>query len=106
MSERKGNKVELSTFLNWKKTEMGYRVEEICKKIYVTYIWCKLCAKHSKTIRHGSSFKESIKKSIEAFVEGTNVVTKYQVDRHLSGEVHKIGVREEGKLPENVSRNK
>ena len=104
MSERKGNKVELQTFLNWKKPEIGFVVVEISKKSYVTKIWCKLCAKNSEKIKQRSSCKGSVKKSVEAFIIGTNVVTKYQVDRHLSGEIHKIAVCEEGKLPENVSQ--
>ena len=101
-AEIKGNKVSQETFLNWDKNVIGYEEEKINGKTYVVNIWCKLCAKHSVLIRKESSCKGSVKKSIEAFISGTKSVTKYQVDRHLAGDVHKISMREEGKLPVDV----
>lgn len=102
-AEIKGNKVSLETFLNWDKNIIGYEEEDINGKTFVVKIWCRLCAKHSASIRRESSCKGSVKKSMEAFISGTKSVTKYQVDRHLAGDVHKISIREEGKLPVDVS---
>ena len=51
-SSVKGNKVELSTFENWgKKNVIGYKTEETSSgKIYVNFIWCKVCAKHKSRV--------------------------------------------------------
>ena len=98
----KGNKVEISTFLNWKKQEIGYNVEEIGGKSYVVKIWCKVCARHGEKIRYGPEFRGSVQSSVDAFITGTTSVTKFQVDRHLAGPFHKKAVAEEDQLPASV----
>ena len=71
---------ELSTFLSWEKENViGYTEETINSKQYVTKIWCKICAKHKNEILNSTLLKGAATKSIKAFTEGTNVVTKHQV---------------------------
>ena len=95
----------MQTFLNWEQEVIGYETEEINKKDYVVKVWCRLCAKHAAVIKSSASIKGSAIKSVEAFIKGTTSVNKFQVQRHLSGDAHKISVREEGKLPPEVSLN-
>ena len=47
--DNKGISKELSTFLKWGiKDIVDYKTIEVCNKTQVTFIWCKLCAKHKK----------------------------------------------------------
>ena len=78
----KGNKVELETFLGWGKNGIiGYKSEKdtATLKIFVNFIWCKVCARNKDRIANSPSLKGNVKASALAFVNGTNVVTKYQV---------------------------
>ena len=71
---------KLKTFLSWgKENIIGYEVKTIEGDEHVVKVWCKLCAKHKQSILTDPSIKGSIKKSMEAFTQGTNVVTKSQV---------------------------
>ena len=54
----KGNNVNLSTFLSWKKWVIGYKTEEIEGKKVVNFVWCKVCAHYKYTIL--SRLKDSI----------------------------------------------
>ena len=76
----KGKRIEFSTVQKYGKSEIiGYKTEDENGKTFVNFIWCKLCAKHKETILANPALKGSIKASVKAFVDGTNVVTKYQV---------------------------
>ena len=76
----KGKKIELRTFSSYGKSEIiGYKTIQEEGKTYVNFIWCKVCAKHKDAILRDASVKGSIKTSAKAFIDGTNVVTKYQV---------------------------
>ena len=89
MATNKGNKVELTTFKKWGKTDIiGSEIEEKDGKTFVVKVWCKLCGKHSNKIQKRPECRGSIKTSIQAFIKGTNSVTKHQVDRPLSGQCH------------------
>ena len=79
-----GNKIELSTFEKYGKSEIiGYkRVEENGKSL-VNFIWCKLCVKHKDSILADRTLRGSVKASSKAFIEGTDVVTKCQVNESL-----------------------
>ena len=49
--QRKGNKVELSTFLSWgKQSVIGYKTKDENSKTYVVFIWCKCCARNKDVI--------------------------------------------------------
>ncbi|XP_065664866.1 uncharacterized protein LOC136086528 [Hydra vulgaris] len=37
--------------------------------------------------------------SLQAFIEGTSVVTKHQVDRHLEGHIHKLALEIDKRNP-------
>ena len=75
----KGNKVELQTFIGWGKgTIIGHKTEVTPDgKCYVNFIWCKVCAHYKERLL--SSLKGSTKTAALSFINGTNVVTKYQV---------------------------
>ena len=78
ITKTKGNKVELTTFNNWGKASIiGYKTEEENGKIMVNYIWCKVCARYKNQLL--ARLKGQVKKNVLAFIDGTNVVTKYQV---------------------------
>ena len=74
-----GNMVELSTFLIWdKKVVIGHKTLSLPNgKIMVNHIWCKVCAAHKNDIVN--HLKGNAKQSAQAFIQGTNVVTKHQV---------------------------
>ena len=81
-----GNRVEVSTFLSWGKSGIiGHKteVDSSNSKVYVNFIWCKVCAKHKGRIENNPSLKGSAKTAALAFVNGTKTVTKYQVSYAL-----------------------
>ena len=70
----------LSTFLSWGKGGViGYTESNEDDKMYVTKIWCKLCANYKQQLLDHPGIRGAAKRSVKAFTEGTNVVTKYQV---------------------------
>ena len=78
MADQRKGKVELSTFLSWgKQSVIGYKTKDENSKTYVVFIWCKCCVRNKDAIL--SNLKGSVCTSALAFIEGTNVVTKYQV---------------------------
>ena len=78
----KGNYVNLSTFLGWKKDGViGYKTEEVEGKKIVNFVWCKVCARYKEALL--SKLKGSAKTSALSFIDGTNFVTKHSVTRHL-----------------------
>ena len=74
-----GNMVELTTSLTWGKKEViGHKTLPLPNgKIMVNHIWCKVCAAHKNDIVN--HLKGNAKQSAQAFIQGTNVVTKHQV---------------------------
>ena len=66
-----GNKVEVSTFLSWRKSGIiGHKTEvgSSNSKVYVNFIWCKVCAKHKSRIENNPSLKGSAKTAALAFI--------------------------------------
>ena len=46
-ASKKGNTVELSTFLKYEKCDLlGYKTLEKEGKKLVNFVWCKVCAKY------------------------------------------------------------
>ncbi|XP_065642560.1 uncharacterized protein LOC136074184 [Hydra vulgaris] len=79
----------LKTFLSWgKESVIGYTEENG----FVVKIWCKICARNKTEILTDALVKGVSNHSLTAFTEGTCVVTKYQVDRHLRGQSHRLAV--------------
>ena len=74
-----GNMAELSTFLTWGKKEViRHKILSLPNgKIMVNHIWCKVCAAHKNYIV--TELKGNAKQSAQAFIHGTNVVTKHRV---------------------------
>uniref|UniRef100_A0A0K2U1V5 Zinc finger protein 862like [Strongylocentrotus purpuratus] n=1 Tax=Lepeophtheirus salmonis TaxID=72036 RepID=A0A0K2U1V5_LEPSM len=88
-AEKKGYKVELRTFLKWKKDKiLGFEIRSCGSRMYVVKIWCKVCKKHISELKSRPEYRGSVRSSIHAFADGTTSVTKHQVDRHLAGTVH------------------
>eukprot|EP00112_Aurelia_sp_Birch-Aquarium-sp1_P010898 Seg2305.5 transcript_id=Seg2305.5/GoldUCD/mRNA.D3Y31 product="Zinc finger protein 862" protein_id=Seg2305.5/GoldUCD/D3Y31 len=65
----------------------------------VTFIWCKLCAKHKDAILRNPLCKGNAKTAVEAYINGTNFVSKWNIDRHLEGKGHAWATEEELLLP-------
>lgn len=81
-NERKGVTKEIATFLSWgKQAVLGYSTNELNGKQYVNKVWCKVCAKNKDTLN--VRLKGAAKKSADAFTNGTNVVTKFNVSYFL-----------------------
>ena len=80
MATSKGNRVELQTFMNYGKSDViGYKTEESDGKKYVNFIWCTVCARNKDGILNHPTLRGNTKASAAAFINGINVVTKYQV---------------------------
>ena len=74
--EKKGNRVEYSTFFNWKVDHIiGHEKLEEKGKTYVVKVWCKVCARH----KGNTQLRGIAKTSGVAFIDGTKSVTKGQV---------------------------
>ena len=82
----KGSMVELKTFEKYKNKDMLWnKVEEIDLKKMVTFVWCKLNAKHKAVILANPLYKGSAKTAVEAYIKGTYFVKKCTIDRHFEG---------------------
>ena len=87
-AENKAIRKELHTFLTrGKEGIIGYKTENDDGKTYVIQIWCKLCAKYKGQLLGHPQVRGAAKRSIKAFTEGTNVVTKHQVFLLLNNNV-------------------
>ena len=98
----KGSKVELSTFLSWgKENIIGYKTENDAStnRVLVNFAWCKICARNKNAILVHPNCKGPVKKSVLAYIEGTNYVSKHNVHRHLEGEGHRIALQIERAKP-------
>ena len=71
----------LKTFLSWNVPEIGYKTDDAGA---VTLIYCKICAKHKDKITgtNATNSRGVASQSTDAFINGTNVVTKTQVRLH------------------------
>ena len=84
MNVGKKYQVELKTFLGYGKDAIiGHKSVEEGGRKYVNFIWCKVCARNKDAILSDPSMKGSIKTAAKALIDGTNVVTKYQVSETL-----------------------
>ena len=81
VKKSKGTIKELHTFLKWGKSEIiGHKIEIFDSKQYVTRIWCKLSSKYRDQIVSHPTIKGAAVSAVRAFADGTEVVTKYQVN--------------------------
>ena len=90
---QKGNYVQLSTFQKWNIGDVtGYKTQVIDSKNMVVLVWCKTCARHVNEIRKDPKIRGTALREIDKYVMGTNYVTKWTVQRHLSSDSHKCGI--------------
>ena len=76
----KGNVLALKTFLSYNVGDfIGYRTFEKDGCKFVNKVWCKVCAKYKAEIETAATVKGNAKKLVQAFINGTNLVTKFQV---------------------------
>ena len=81
-----GISVELRTFECYGKSAIiGHKTSERDGKIFVYQIWCKLCAKHKHIILSNPACKGSARTALEAYINGTNFVSKWNIEWHLQG---------------------
>ena len=59
---------------------IGRKIEILDSKEYVAKIWCKLCSKYRDQIISHRTIKGAAVFAVRAFADGTEVVTKYQVN--------------------------
>ena len=96
MAEAKGNKVELRTFLSWgKEAIIGYKTTEQSNRVFVNFVWCKVCARNEDAIKVHPTCKGKAKESMLSYITGFNFVTKHTINRHLSGKAHTIALEAE-----------
>lgn len=96
----KGSKIDLSTFEKWGKDGViGYKTINIDNRVFVNFVWCKVCERNKDALLHHPNCKGPVKKSVLAYVDGTNYVTKHNVHRHLEGEGHRIALEIENSKP-------
>ena len=90
-TKSKGLAVESSTFEKYGKSYViGSKTEVRNAKNMVTFIWCKLCAKHKDAILRNPLCKGNAKTAVEAYINGTNYVSKWNIDRHLEGMIFNL----------------
>ena len=76
----KENVLALKTFFSYNVEDfIGYRTFEKDGCTFVNKVWCKVCFKYKAEIETAATAKGNAKKSAQAFVNGTNLVTKFQV---------------------------
>ena len=76
----KGNQVELQTFMKYGKSDIiGFKTMQDNGKTMVNFIWCKVCERNKDAILRNPSIKGKVKESARAYIDGTNMVKKYQV---------------------------
>ena len=96
MAEAKGNKVELRTFLSWgKEAIIGYKITEQSNRVFVNFVWCKVCARNEDAIKVHPTCKGKAKESMLSYITGSNFVTKHTVNRHIRGKAHTIALEAE-----------
>ena len=79
-----GLSVELQTFERYGKSAIiGHKTSERDGKIFVNQIWCKLCAKHKQIILSNPACKGSARTALEAYINGTIFVSKWNIERHF-----------------------
>ena len=86
---------------SWLSTALviGYKVEKVNGRELVNFVWCKVCARNKDALLTHPNCKGTVKKSVNAYVDGTNYVTKHNVTRHLEGESHRIALSIEKSKP-------
>lgn len=88
--QSKGIKVKLSTFKSWAKEDvLGFKTEEFEGTTYVVFIWCEVCSCNLSLILLHPTCRGEAKIAMKTFIDQTNGVTKYNVDRHLKGKATK-----------------
>ena len=85
-SESEGTLVELRTFETYENRHvLGKKVKEIGKRKMVTFVWCKICAKHKESILSNPLCKGSPRAAVESYIKGTNLMKKSNIQRHFDG---------------------
>ena len=65
VNKSKGNKIDLNTFKNWGKGNIiGYKTSEDNGRLYVTFSWCKVCARNKDSLFTHPNCKGSVKANI------------------------------------------
>ena len=104
-NDPKGRTIEEFTFIKYKFEgiqHIGHKSVEVEGKHFVNFVWCKLCAKHKNVILSNPSIKRNAKKSVLTDVNGTNVVNKFNLERHIGSEGHRLALGAENALPKDL----
>ena len=89
--------VQVSTFRNWTiSASFGYETFEDGNRTYVCQVYCKICAKHSDKLRGDFRTRGKAGDEIFKFVQATDFVSKWTLQRHLNhSKTHERAVRYE-----------
>ena len=104
-NDPKGRTIEEFTFKKYKFEgiqHIGHKSVEVEGKHFVNFVWCKLCDKHKNVILSNPSIKGNAKKSVLTDMNGTNVVNKFNLERHIGGEGHRLALGAENALPKDL----
>ncbi len=88
--KKKGNKVQLATFMRWDLPTFGFEVEEEDGFSKVVKMWCKVCSKHIDKIKIDGRIRGVARVDIQSFAEGTKFVSKHTAQRHLQSKVGEL----------------
>ena len=98
-SKQGGNKVTLATFEKWDKDRglkeiFGFKTSTVDNCVYVTEVWCKVCAAQQHHFANHPNLKgQVLDSSVKRFIDGTNNVKKSALDRHMdTSAAHKIAM--------------
>ena len=84
-TQQKGLSVSLETFNKYNLKVFGFKSEKVDGSDRVTFVWCKLCAKHKDAILIRPQCKGSARKALQQYIEGTTYVSKWNMERHIQG---------------------
>ena len=98
-SKQGGNKVTLATFEKCDKDRgvkeiFGFKTSAVDNCVYVTEVWCKVCAAQQHHFANHPNLKgQVLDSSVKRFIDGTNNVEKSALDRHMdTSAAHKIAM--------------
>ena len=86
-----GKKMNVNTFLKWNVQNIfDYETETVEGTSYVIKIKCTMCVKHIDSIERDDRLKGVARQGMRTYVDGSNFITKHNVNRHINGKLSSI----------------
>ena len=84
--------VKVNTFLKYNFKDFGHNVTD-SNPDWVSSVWCMTCAKWYKEIlKKDSQIRGDALKAFNRFVQGTDYISKYTLNRHIESKVCKLKI--------------